>query len=281
MVFFCKKYMRFALICFITLFILIGCNESNENININEEKIVSDSSTIKENNGKIFLLPTPIQLISFIKYCNLNYNPSLFAKTSKISILSDEKKLAYLGFRIVDMSYAAYYNRQSEAELILLEIKSIAEITGVILPPYESILKLFNEGNYDEHVLGSEILKMSNKIQSSLFESEKYDEALNIALGVSIQGLFILTSGMSYTDIVQSNNEEFGTMEVFNRQRMCIEGIFKLKSSLSISTLTNPMIRQLFLTYSSIPKEKDKVFTQSEYKRLKNNVIDLRNQIIR
>ena len=115
-----------------TLILSCGGNQNNVKSEIDQEILDPKNSLNTDFDGKIFSIPSPIQMALLLKETKTPFNESLLNDTKKVSSYSTEYKQALnLGIYGADLGYASVNNQNSSSLNCLSAAESLTNKLGL------------------------------------------------------------------------------------------------------------------------------------------------------
>ena len=168
-----------------TLILSCGGNQNDSKSEIDQEILDPKNSLNTDFDGKIFSIPSPIQMALLLKETKTPYNENLLNDTKKVSSYSTEYKQALnLGIYGADLGYASVNNQNSSSLNCLSAVESLTNKLGLDGVFNKSFLSRFdkNKTNQDSVlVIVSEAFRNGDNFLKN--EKRKYTSALILTGG--------------------------------------------------------------------------------------------------
>ncbi|MBI3134947.1 MAG: hypothetical protein HYZ14_09780 [Bacteroidetes bacterium] len=158
---------------------------------ISDHVLDSTSGLVNMINGRMFSVPSPIQMATLIKSKVGVYNEKLLTDPEKVSSFTTNFKRAInMGVYGADLGYATIYENNTKAVSYLSSIEKLSDELGIAGAFNQSLLERFIEnGNNPDSMLTimSEGYREGDKF---LKDNEQHDVATLILTGGWIEGLY-------------------------------------------------------------------------------------------
>lgn len=193
--------LNFWLPFFVSIFLIsCGGDEASENdefgddsdMNIVSNQVLDSMSSLNNTiNGKMFSIPSPIQMATLIKSKIGVYNENLLTNPENVSSYTTNFKRAInMGVYGADLGYATIYENNTKAISYLSSIEKLSDELGIAGAFNQGLLERFIEnGNNPDSMLTimSEGYREGDKF---LKNNEQHDIATLILTGGWIEGLY-------------------------------------------------------------------------------------------
>ena len=173
-------------------FFLASCgNSSEENAQAEKQKPKADSSNLAVGvNGKVFIIPSPLQTALLIQKSGATYNKEMLNATDKVNSYSTKlQKCLNLGIYGADLGYTTLYNQTQDALIYFKATNTLANDLGLSSAFDKSLIERFqkNLGQKDSMLsLVSVAYRASNDF---LKHNDRTEEASLIIAGGWIETL--------------------------------------------------------------------------------------------
>ena len=165
--------------------------DDGEIVIIDQNNLDSASALNATINGKMFSIPSPIQMATLIKSKVGTYNESLLTDPENVANFTTEFKRAInMGIYGADLGYATIYENNTKAVSYLSSIEKLSDELGIAGAFNQELLERFieNGNNQDSMlVIMSEGYREGDKF---LKENEEHDVATLILTGGWIESLY-------------------------------------------------------------------------------------------
>lgn len=205
------KFVHKFFLLALPLFALISCGGDGleipaEDPNGEELVIVSDAtldsaqSMLTNINGKIFSIPSPIQMVSLIKSQDDVFNASVLTDASKVeNFTTTFKRAINMGVYGADLGYATIYEKNLQAVVYLNSIDKLStdlSISGAF--DAELVQRFIDNGNNQDSmlVIMSEGYRKGDQF---LKDNEQHDVASLILTGGWIESMYFATTSFEKT----------------------------------------------------------------------------------
>lgn len=182
-------------------------NDSDE-VNVVDEDINIEDAMNTAIGGKMFSIPSPIQMVNMIKDNVNTFNEELITDPENVANFTTEFKRAInMGVYGADLGYATIYENNTKAVSYLSSIEKLSDELGIAGAFDQDLLERFidNGNNQDSMlVIMSEGYRDGDKF---LKENEEHDVATLILTGGWIEAMYF--AAVSY--------EESGSQDIANR----------------------------------------------------------------
>jgi hypothetical protein len=196
--------------------------EDGEIIVVQESELDSSSALNSSINGKMFSIPSPIQMATMIKDNVSTFNEDLLTDPSNVANFTTTFKRAInMGVYGADLGYATIYENNTKAISYLSSVEKLSDELGIAGAFDQDLLERFIENGNDQDsmlVIMSEGYREGDKF---LKDNEEHDVATLILTGGWIESLYF--AAMSY--------ESTQSQEVANRigeQKTALKTIIEL-----------------------------------------------------
>jgi len=173
--------------------------EDGEIIVIQESELDSSSSLNTTINGKMFSIPSPIQMATMIKDNVSSFNEELLTDPENVANFTTEFKRAInMGIYGADLGYATIYENNTKAVSYLSSVEKLSDELGIAGAFDQNLLERFIENGNDKDsmlVIMSEGYREGDKF---LKDNEEHNVATLILTGGWIESLYF--AAMSYED---------------------------------------------------------------------------------
>lgn len=193
------------------LFALISCAgeeldiqsdnpDGNEVVLISDSTLDQDQSLMSNINGKIFSIPSPIQMVSLIKSQDDVFNESVLTEPGNVDKFTTTFKRAInMGIYGADLGYATIYEKNLQAVTYLNSIDKLSTELGISGAFDADLVQRFiDNGNNQDSML----IIMSEgyrKGDQFLKDNEQHDVASLILTGGWIESMYFATTSFNKT----------------------------------------------------------------------------------
>lgn len=213
--------------------------QGGEIIVIQENELDSTSSLNTTINGKMFSIPSPIQMASMIKDNISSFNEELLTDPENVANFTTEFKRAInMGVYGADLGYSTIYENNTKAVSYLSSVEKLSDELGIAGAFDQNLLERFIENGNDKDsmlVIMSEGYREGDKF---LKDNEEHNVATLILTGGWIESLYF--AAMSY--------EETNSQEVANRigeQKTALKTIIELLEGYNADEFYTNLINDL------------------------------------
>ncbi|MEZ4923842.1 MAG: hypothetical protein R2780_11770 [Crocinitomicaceae bacterium] len=187
----------------------VDSDEHNDNeVNTIDSGLDSAMAMNTAIGGKMFSIPSPIQMVTMIKSTDATFNETLLTDPESVANYTTEYKRAInMGVYGADLGYATIYENNTKAVSYLSSIEKLSDELGIAGAFDQDLLERFieNGNNQDSMlVIMSEGYREGDKF---LKDNEEHDVATLILTGGWIEGMYF--AAISY--------EETKNQEIANR----------------------------------------------------------------
>jgi hypothetical protein len=157
-----------------------------------------DAGKVVKFNGRLFSVPSPVQVASLIKASSMSYNKELLNPISKKdSYTGTFKQSLNLGVYGTDLGYINMYDQLSDAGGYFAVIKILSENLNIMNSFNEKTMKRIEKNSENKDSLLSIMTSVYRDADSYLIDNERNDIAILILTGGWVESLFIMTSSLS------------------------------------------------------------------------------------
>lgn len=196
--------------------------EEGDIIVVQESELDSSSALNSSINGKMFSIPSPIQMATMIRDNVSTFNEDLLTDPENVANFTTKFKRAInMGVYGADLGYATIYENNTKAVSYLSSVEKLSDELGIAGAFDQDLLERFIENGNDQDsmlVIMSEGYREGDKF---LKDNEEHDVATLILTGGWIESLYF--AAMSY--------ESSQSQEVANRigeQKTALKTIIEL-----------------------------------------------------
>lgn len=196
-------------------------------------------------NGKMFSLPSPIQMASLIKDKVGVFNEEILTDPGKVGIFTTEYKRALnMGVYGADLGYATIYEKNTKAISYLSSIEILSEDLGISGAFDQTLLERFieNGNNKDSMlVIMSEGYREGDKF---LKDNEQHDVATLILTGGWIESMY-------FASITYEEGDDQAIADRIGEQKTALKTIIDLLADFNNDEYYTGLIDDLKLLQSS------------------------------
>jgi len=265
------KFLK-IIIFFIISTLLISCgngNNSDKDKNDKANKQNPENPTLVKFNGKVFSIPSPIQLAILSKKLNLPLEQNLLNDPNKYKIYNTNFKQALnIGVYGADLAYLNIYEQLSETSKYISVVKKMSNDLGIINSFSESTVKRLEQNNNDKDSLVYILSTVYRDVDSYLLDNNRTNISVLVIAGGWIESLYIMTQLLETSpnqEIINKIGEQKKILEnliellrpFYNQDS---ENFDKLTEDLSaISTIFEEVKNEY--TYNNVVTDEDKKLT--------------------
>lgn len=169
--------------------------DSNELFVITDAVLDSTQSLNTNINGRIFSIPSPIQMVSLIKSQNDTYNGELLTNADEVdNYTTTFKRAIIMGVYGADLCYATVFEKNIQAVTYLKSVDKLSEeleISGAF--DADIVQRFIDNGNNQDSMLVI-LSEGYRKGDQFLKDNEQHDVASLILTGGWIEALYFATS---------------------------------------------------------------------------------------
>ncbi|MGB1103384.1 MAG: hypothetical protein ACPG21_07130 [Crocinitomicaceae bacterium] len=169
--------------------------DSNELVVITDAVLDSTQSLNTNINGRIFSIPSPIQMVSLIKSQNDTYNGELLTNADEVdNYTTTFKRAIIMGVYGADLGYATVFEKNIQAVTYLKSVDKLSEeleISGAF--DADIVQRFIDNGNNQDSMLVI-LSEGYRKGDQFLKDNEQHDVASLILTGGWIEALYFATS---------------------------------------------------------------------------------------
>ena len=201
-------------------------------------------------NGKMFSLPSPIQMASLIKDKVGVFNEEILTDPEKVGIFTTEYKRALnMGVYGADLGYATIYEKNTKAISYLSSIEILSEDLGIAGAFDQTLLERFIENGNDKDsmlVIMSEGYREGDKF---LKDNEQHDLATLILTGGWIESMY-------FASITYEEGKDQAIADRIGEQKTALKTIVELLDDFNEDEYYTNLIDDLKTLKSSYTKIK-------------------------
>ena len=183
-------------------------DQGDDEINVIDDGLDSTMAMNTAIGGKMFSIPSPIQMVTMIRSNVETFNETLLTDPESVANFTTKFKRAInMGVYGADLGYATIYENNTKAVSYLSSIEKLSDELGIAGAFDQDLLERFIENGNDQDsmlVIMSEGYREGDKF---LKDNEEHDVATLILTGGWIEGMYF--AAVSY--------EESKSQEVANR----------------------------------------------------------------
>jgi hypothetical protein len=298
-----NKITLFLTALLFTIF-LNSCNtNSNKDNDTNNDDTVENfdpnDPTLVKFNGKMFSIPSPIQIALLSKKLNIPFDINLLNKSNKYSKYSSGFKQALnLGVYGADLGYLNIYDQLPEAAQYFAVIKTMSTDLGVINTFSQETIERIEKNNNNKDSLVYILSTIYRDVDSYLLDNERNDVGVLILAGGWIESLYIMTQLNK-----QQKNQEI--IDKIGEQKTPLKNLIELlkpfygnetdtfdqfiEDLVDLSTAFNEIDREYIYKESTVDVEKKLTIINSETKTIitdkqlitiTESILNIRNMVV-
>jgi len=213
--------------------------DDSEIIVIQDSELDSASALNASINGKMFSIPSPIQMATMIKDNVSSFNEEMLTDPENVANFTTEFKRAInMGIYGADLGYATIYENNTKAVSYLSSVEKLSDELGISGAFDQDLLERFIENGNDQDsmlVIMSEGYREGDRF---LKDNEEHDVATLILTGGWIESLYF--AALSY--------EETQSQDVANRigeQKTALKTIIELLNDYNNDEYYSSLIEDL------------------------------------
>lgn len=199
----------------------VGEDADNEDVHVVDSDLV-DVPVHTQIGGKMFSIPSPIQMVNMIKENVSTFNEELITNPENVANYSTEYKRAInMGIFGADLGYATIYENNTKAVSYLSSIEKLSDELGIAGAFDQELLERFieNGNNQDSMlVIMAEGYREGDKF---LKDNEEHDVATLILTGGWIESLY-------FAAVTYENTKAQAVANRIGEQRTALETIIDL-----------------------------------------------------
>ena len=181
--------------------IFMSCNGENpaktELDDSLEEAQNPNAGKLVQFNGRLFSIPSPVQISALIKGANLKYNPAFMNEISKQSTYTTAFKQALnLGVYGTDLGYLSMYDQLSDAAGYFAVVKVLSKELNIMNSFSENTLKIIEKNKENKDSLITIMSSVFRDADSYLMDGARNDIAILILAGGWVESAYMLTSAL-------------------------------------------------------------------------------------
>jgi hypothetical protein len=157
-----------------------------------------DAGKVVKFNGRLFSIPSPVQVASLIKATSITYNKDLLNPISKKdSYTGTFRQSLNVGVYGTDLGYINMYDQLSDAGGYFAVIKILSENLNIMNSFNEKTLKRIEKNGENKDSLLSIMTSVYRDADTYLINNERNDIAILILTGGWVESLYLMTSSLS------------------------------------------------------------------------------------
>lgn len=189
-------YMLFAVS---TMAILYSCgggapdgeDDSSDMNNVDDETIEVDQSLNTTLDGKLFSIPSPIQMMDMIKNSGGNFDKTILNKPDNIAnYISVTKKALNLGVYGSDLGYVTIYEKNDDALSYLKAVENLSDELGIAGAFDSELIERISENSGNQDSMLVLVTEAYRKGDNFLKENERTEISALILAGGWVESLF-------------------------------------------------------------------------------------------
>jgi hypothetical protein len=160
-----------------------------------DEKIVSEQTTLYNIDNKVFFIPNPVQTSLLVKDIASPYNKDLLNSANNIeNYTTSFKQAVNLGVYGADLGYITSNGQNQQALTHLGAVKTLADQLGVTSAFDFGEIESFGQNVGNEQEMLSFITSAYKTSQEFLEDNSRHDIAALLMAGAMVEGLFLAVS---------------------------------------------------------------------------------------
>lgn len=232
----------------IIVFAFVSCNNSAKNV-IEPETVINNSEnleleTTKNNEYRVFTLPTPIQFASIIKAYNVKYDNYMLTAINKKIYKSKYERAISSGIYSVNLGYSIIFNDKNNSLLYYNHTIKMFEDLGYIFTTKQT-------ENYKRNIerpdsLYKIFLTNYNDVHQYIIDNREEETGLCIVSGCFLESLNMYCK-MYKTHYNKSKKKLYTTL--LGQQQIFLNNILEISS---FNDVDNPTTKQLYEVLNNI-----------------------------
>ncbi len=172
-----------------------GWGKDNNNDKPDSTNVIDTKDpTLLKFNGRLFSVPSPLQIALLIKEANVPYNKALLNPTSNQSNYSTNFKQALnLGVYGANLGYLNIYEQLPDAASYFAVVKVLSKELGIMNSFSEGTLKRIEANNNNKDSLIYIISNIYRDADAYLLNNKRNDVGVLVLAGGWIESLFLMT----------------------------------------------------------------------------------------
>lgn len=148
-------------------------------------------------NGRLFSIPSPIEIAKLIKQTNISYNKSILNPVSNNSNYATSLKQALnLGVYGADLTYINIYEEFSDGIKYFNTIKYLSNDLNIVNSFTEKLLKKIEHNKMNKDSLLIIVSKAFKNADKYLVDNERNDIAVLVLAGSWIESMYLITQSL-------------------------------------------------------------------------------------
>jgi hypothetical protein len=191
-----KKLLFFLLMVFISPYIIMinGCGDGKTTQKDSTVLEESKDPTVLKFSGRLFSVPSPLQISMLVKESNIPYNKELLNPTTKQPNYSTNFKQALnLGVYGANLGYLNTYEQLPELSAYFAVIKLLAKDLGLLNSFNESAIKRLEANKNNKDSLLYILSNVFREADAFLLNNQRNQSGVLILAGGWIESLYLIT----------------------------------------------------------------------------------------
>lgn len=172
--------------------IVVSDDSDSTDMSVVSQHVIDSSSGLTNMiNGRMFSIPSPIQMATLIKNKVGVYNEKLLTDPEAVSSFTTEfKRAVNMGIYGADLGYATIYENNTKAVSYLSSIEKLSDELGIAGAFNQDLLERFIENGNDPDSMLTIMSEGYREGDKFLKDNEQHDIATLILTGGWIEGLY-------------------------------------------------------------------------------------------
>lgn len=209
-------------------------------IDVISNNVLDSSSALNSSiNGKMFSIPSPIQMATLIKSKVGVYNENLLTNPESVSTFTTEFKRAInMGIYGADLGYATIYENNTKAVSYLSSIEKLSDELGIAGAFNQDLLERFIENGNDPDSMLTIMSEGYREGDKFLKDNEQHDVATLILTGGWIEALY-------FASVSYETSKDQAIADRIGEQRTGLKTIIELLTDFNSDEYYSNLIKDL------------------------------------
>lgn len=187
---------------------IYSCQTENKTLQYSDEAVFNTEDTVGNQNLVLYSLPNPLSVSYIIHTAKIDFKEEYLTYSENEILVgeADKNKLAVqLGILLVEYGYVSFYEKHNFSLVYLKKIEELLRTLDLQNQKTIHAISLLKDNITNRDSINQVILETYEDVGADLLEQKNDNVALNIANGVFLHSLYILSD--AYTEL--QNNKDF------------------------------------------------------------------------